>query len=300
MGKTEIEWADFTFNPFIGCTKVSPGCQNCYAERRSHRFPEQGQWGPGAPRKRTSVANWRKPLAWAKAARALGTARDPGWNGALSGHYARRARPRVFCASLADWLDHEAPAEWLADLLALISQTPELDWLLLTKRPQLWRERVTVAMAGCFDEDPLTLMESWLGGDPPSNVWVGTSVEDQRRADERIPRLLEIPARVRFLSCEPLLGPVELPRQERLSANGLTTAEVGNWGNVPAPRFHWVIAGGESGPGARPMQVEHARSLRDQCAEAGVSFFMKQMGGTRKPFHEIPDDLMLREFPHAW
>ena len=286
MGEsTAIEWADHTFNPWSGCTKVSPGCANCYAERLSTRGMTNGkgertlgQWGPGAPRKRTSVANWRKPLAWAKAARALGTARDPGWNGALSGHYARRARPRVFCASLADWLDHEAPAEWLADLLALISQTPELDWLLLTKRPQLWRERVTVAMAGCFDEDPLTLMESWLGGDPPSNVWVGTSVEDQARADERHRHLKAIPARVHFWSAEPLLGAVLLPDDPP----------------------DWVIAGGESGPGARPMQVEHARSLRDQCAEAGVSFFMKQMGGTRKPFHEIPDDLMLREFPHAW
>ena len=286
MGEnTAIEWADHTFNPWSGCTKVSPGCANCYAERLSARGMTNGkgertlgQWGPGAPRKRTSVANWRKPLAWAKAARALGTARDPGWNGALSGHYARRARPRVFCASLADWLDHEAPAEWLADLLALISQTPELDWLLLTKRPQLWRERVTVAMAGCFDEDPLTLMESWLGGDPPSNVWVGTSVEDQARADERHRHLKAIPARVHFWSAEPLLGAVLLPDDPP----------------------DWVIAGGESGPGARPMQVEHARSLRDQCAEAGVSFFMKQMGGTRKPFHEIPDDLMLREFPHAW
>lgn len=285
MGEnTAIEWADHTFNPWSGCTKVSPGCANCYAERLSARGMTNGkgertlgQWGPGAPRKR-SVANWRKPLAWAKAARALGTARDPGWNGALSGHYARRARPRVFCASLADWLDHEAPAEWLADLLALISQTPELDWLLLTKRPQLWRERVTVAMAGCFDEDPLTLMESWLGGDPPSNVWVGTSVEDQARADERHRHLKAIPARVHFWSAEPLLGAVLLPDDPP----------------------DWVIAGGESGPGARPMQVEHARSLRDQCAEAGVSFFMKQMGGTRKPFHEIPDDLMLREFPHAW
>ena len=295
MGKTEIEWADFTFNPFIGCTKVSPGCQNCYAERRSHRFPEQGQWGPGAPRKRTSPANWRKPLAWAKAAlgprarcadcglprgfhgAVLAEAGDPQCDAGVRREFLAQ-RPRVFCASLADWLDHEAPTEWLADLLALISQTPELDWLLLTKRPQLWRERVTVAMAGCFDEDPLTLMESWLGGDPPSNVWVGTSVEDQARADERHRHLKAIPARVHFWSAEPLLGAVLLPDDPP----------------------DWVIAGGESGPGARPMQVEHARSLRDQCAEAGVSFFMKQMGGTRKPFHEIPDDLMLREFPHAW
>ena len=301
MGEnSSIEWTDHTWNPVSGCTKVSPGCANCYAEKLSSRFPHLGSWGPGAERKRTSAANWRKPLAWARAARAAvypchlcgkqatcfgvyedpqGQAPRPACDGCC-GHGCEdgwckpiaELRPRVFCASLADWLDPEWPAEVLADMLALIAQTPELDWLLLTKRPQLWQERVTVAMAGCFDEDPLTLMESWLGGDPPSNVWIGTSVEDQARAEERIPRLLEIPARVRFLSCEPLLGLVDLGLDDPIryvQAGGLPP---------PDPIVHWVIAGGESGPGARPMHPAWARSLRDQCVEAGVAFHFKQWG----------------------
>lgn len=298
MGEnTAIEWADHTFNPWSGCTKVSPGCANCYAERLSARGMTNGkgertlgQWGPGAPRKRTSAANWRKPLRWDR------EAEPQPCEGCCScssvGHYSPlcdgsglvSVRPRVFCASLADWLDPEVPAEWLADLLALIERTPHLDWLLLTKRPELWRERLEAAtdwdglIDGRLNQGADDMVSDWLKGLTPANVWIGTSVEDQQRADERIPHLLRIPARVRFLSCEPLLGPVTLPALEKLDRSGLRTAEIGNWGNVPAPRFHWVIAGGESGPGARPMHPEWVRSLRDQCQAAGVAFHFKQWG----------------------
>ncbi len=275
MGEnTAIGWATHTFNPWTGCTKVSPACTNCYAETMCNRFPHLGEWGPGAERKRTGAANWKKPLAWnRKAERAQST-----WERVET--FGRRpARPRVFCASLADWLDAEVPVEWLADLLNLIVATPHLDWLLLTKRPELWRGRLEETEAlhddlpGCLPGDAAlvardaALVADWLAGTPPNNVWIGVTVEDQKRADERIPKLLEIPARVRFLSCEPLLSDVDLhaPDHPAVKHSG-------------AAAIDWVIAGGESGPKARPSHPDWFRSLRDQCEEAGVPFFFKQWG----------------------
>lgn len=217
---TKIEWADHTFNPWVGCTKVSAACDHCYAEGWAKRTGHPELWD--GDRRRTTAGNWRQPLKWAKAARAAGT------------------RPRVFCASLADVFDNQVPAEWRADLWDLIYQTPELDWLLLTKRPQ----NIEKMLPRYWDESP--------------NVWFGTTVENQEEADRRIPSLLAVRAAKRFLSCEPLLGPVNLTR-----LGGM---------------LHWVIAGGESGPGARPMSIQWARSLRDQCQAAGVAFHFKQWG----------------------
>jgi len=224
---TKIEWAHDTFNPWTGCAKVSPACQHCYAEGFA-RFPHIGTWGASGARMRTSDANWKKPLAWDRQAKAAGT------------------RRRVFCASLADVFEDRADLDPMrADLWRLIKQTPSLDWLLLTKRP--------------------ARMASWAAEHGwPENAWAGTTVEDQRRADERIPALLQVPARVRFLSMEPLLGPVDL--------SGYTM------GGVPAVPLHWVIAGGESGPNARPMHPKWVRSLRDQCIQADVPFHFKQWG----------------------
>jgi protein gp37 len=252
---SKIEWTDHTFNPWIGCTKVSPGCAHCYAEGEDKRrgWTSEG-WGKGKPRKRTSDSYWKQPLKWNREASCVAPGLQPPrvtvqrttvmHGGTVSVH-----RPRVFCASLADWLDDEVPIEWLADLLALIHATPNLDWLLLTKRPENFEERIARARPS---------ISFWRHGNPPENVWLGTSVEDQKRADERIPLLLSIPSKVRFLSCEPLLGPVEL---------------------MPgASRMDWVIVGGESGHGARPMHPDWARSLRDQCLAAGVPFFFKQWG----------------------
>lgn len=202
--KSKIAWCDHTFNPWEGCAKVSPGCTNCYAETRNQRFGGDN-WGVGKPRRRTSEANWRQPLKWNREADRL-------LSGELTADPDKVRRPRVFCASLADWLDPEVPIEWLADLLVLIAETPHLDWLLLTKRPQLWRERMGAIAA---DEWGLPLgaailAQQWLAGTAPANIWLGTTVEDERRADERIPALLTIPAEVRFLSMEPLLEQVDL------------------------------------------------------------------------------------------
>jgi len=234
MKNSKIEWTDHTFNPWEGCTKVSPGCANCYAENRNARFGggTAPNWGFCAPRRRTSVDNWNKPLKWDREAAQEQHAYSEACRDGQVDECCLTPprRPRVFCASLADWLDDEVPIEWLADLMDLIRRTPNLDWLLLTKRPQNWRARVEAVMAFAMFSPAHHAMLPWLGkwhpdhdsgggvkGSPvpPENVWVGTSVEDQTRANERIPRLMDIPAKVRFLSCEPLLGPVAADSRER-------------------------------------------------------------------------------------
>lgn len=262
---SKIEWTDASFNPWTGCTRISPGCDNCYAATMAKRNPRVfGSWDPGAPRQRTSEHNWRQPLAWNRRAAREGR------------------RIRVFCASMADVFDNQAPPEWRADLWALIAATPHLTWMLLTKRPQ--------NVAGM-------LPDGWGDGWP--NVWLGTTVENQAEADRRIPHLLAVPAKLRFLSCEPLLGPVDLGRVRVPEKEGADDGwrfdclQVGdyytqveddgrhtNGGDGPwrGARVDWVIAGGESGPGARPMHPDWARTLRDQCATAGVPFFFKQWG----------------------
>ena len=235
---SKIEWTDHTFNPWEGCQKVGPGCDYCYAETRNARYGGgvAANWGPGAPRRRTSVANWRKPLAWNRNADAF---------------YAEHGRrQRVFCASLADVFDNAVPIEWLRDLCSLIELTPNLDWLLLTKRIGNVFERLIEARS-----------HDWLAG--RRNVWLGITVVNQAEVDRDIPKLLRTPANLRFLSIEPMLGPISLNR-----CMGL--------GFGPAPM--WVIAGGESGPDARPAHPDWFRSLRNQCAEVGVPFLFKQHG----------------------
>ncbi len=253
---SKIEWTDHTFNPWIGCTKVSAACDHCYAEvatpTRTLRASGAETWGPHAPRKRTSAANWKKPLAWNRKAEAEGR------------------RYRVFCASLADVGDnhHTILREWRDDLMNMVERTPHLDWLFLTKRPQ----------------NIPRLYPEWMAvGEWPANVWLGTTVENQTEADRRIPHLLAVPAAVRFLSVEPMLGPVDLTEvaQDRpdLRAKVILDPLNGIGGfKGPCPRIHWVICGGESGPGARPMHPDWARSLRDQCVAAGVAFHFKKWG----------------------
>lgn len=274
MGEqTAIEWCDHTFNPWEGCTKVSPGCLNCYAENRNKRFAGGKNWGKGAPRRRTSVHNWNEPCRWDREAfNQWCAARGKGLS------FLEPRRPRVFCASLADWLDDEVDVAWLADLLRLIRKTPHLDWLLLTKRPENWKERLDCVLdfePVTADEETLGLSDwilDWYNGKPPKNVWIGTSAEDQPRADLRVPLVLKIPALVRFLSCEPMLARVEFSDVTKRSD------AVQQLGKKSLDGIHWVICGGESGPGARPMHPDWARSLRDQCASAGVAFFFKQWG----------------------
>ncbi len=221
MAETKIEWANYTMNPWLGCTKVSSGCDNCYAEAMmDHRFGKV-QWGPHGERKRTSEVTWRKPLQWARAARAIGK------------------RPRVFCASLADVFDNQVPNEWRSKLWDLIAATPELDWLLLTKRPENILNMISEPML--------------------PNIWLGTTAEDQKHFDHRYIKLSNIPAVVHFISYEPALGPLSIRE------------------SYPFP--DWIICGGESGPNRRQMDERWARNLRDECAERSIPFFMKQMTG---------------------
>lgn len=300
MGQdTQIEWTDYTFNPWIGCTKVSPGCARCYAEEQDNfRFSKTlggatkeqpiSHWGKGAPRYRTSASNWKEPVKWDRLA--------------AGGHHEER--PRVFCASLADWLDEEVPIEWLADLLKLIHDTPNLDWLLLTKRPGNWRERIEDVLKWIeaqpgwgLDkvEPPRLALRNWLADwlvlhKALANVWMGATVENQAMADERIPELLRIPAKVRFLSCEPLLEGIHVWRL---------------WEKHGKP--DWVIIGGESGPKARGCNVEWIRSLVKECQAAGVAAFVKQLGSLHDgppckdakggDMAEWPEELRVREWP---
>ena len=276
---TKIEWCDSTFNPWEGCTKVGPGCDHCYAEARNHRFGG-GNWGPGAPRRRTSADNWQNPIRW---------------NRAHEKFYAEHGRRRrVFCASLADWLDNEVPIEWLVDLLDLIRQTPNLDWLLLTKRIGNWLCRLELAAfhlrhdISRNDRRQATLewIQEWLDGEAPANVWLGSTVVNQIEADRDIPKLLATPAVVRFLSMEPLLGAVDLRKwigsapvfpgaSTHLSPDGYERQDIG--GGI-LDGIDWIIAGGESGHKARPMEPDWVRSLRDQCAATDTPFLFKQWG----------------------
>jgi protein gp37 len=318
--QTKIEWATSSWNPWLGCTKVSPGCANCYAEISTPVRAARGQgnelWGKGNPRRRTSASYWNDPLKWN---RQCEPDRVSGEASEVALFPESRNRPRIF-PSLCDWLDDEVPIEWLADFLRLIHDTPHLDWLLLTKRPENFERRLGSIKMG--DADVESGFAAWclewalVGGElvggphdgyepqPPPNVWLGISVEDQKRADERIPALLKIPARVRFLSVEPMLGPVQL--------KGFRTQA-----GTP-PLLHWVIVGGESGPKARMCNPEWIRSVLKQCQAAGVACFVKQLGATtgqtwsvspgmghplpiRHPKggdpSEWPEDLRVREFP---
>jgi protein gp37 len=231
---SQIEWTHHTFNPWWGCTKVSPACDNCYAElwakRMGHRL-----WGTDAPRRFFSDTHWREPLIWNEEA-------------GNAGH-----RERVFCASMADVFERRSDLNaQRTRLWDLIERTPNLDWLLLTKRPQ-------------NIERTIPWQSDW-----PSNIWLGTSVENQTQAEKRLPYLLKSPAVVRFLSCEPLLGQLNLSTW--FNKNGLYPID-------------WVIAGGESGPNSRPMHPDWAVTLLHQCQEFNVPFHFKQWG------HWVPAEL---------
>lgn len=244
MKDSEISWTHHTFNPWWGCARISPGCVHCYADTLASRWGHE-LWRRHGPRRAMSDNYWRQPLTWnRKAADTDGPV-------------------RVFCASMADVFEgHPEPEvralqdKERARLWDLIEATPNLTWMLLTKRPE--------NVAG---------MVPW-GDEWPGTAWMGVSAEDQRRADERIPILRSIPAVVRFVSTEPLIGPVKL-RDEWITSELLG---FGPFGAETSPCISWVICGGESGREARPMRPDWARSLRDQCAAAGVAFHFKQWG----------------------
>lgn len=257
---TSIPWCDHTFNVAWGCWKISPGCENCYADAWDARFGGD-HWGRSSPRRLFGEKHWTEPLKWNRGAE------------------AESRRHRVFCSSMTDvFLDDEAVKGELPKLWALIRETPWLDWQLLTKRPERIAE---------------SLPSDWGSGYP--NVWLGVSAESQKYADIRQPILCEIPAAIRWLSVEPMLESIDFE---------------GDMGGID-----WVVCGGESGAKARPFEWAWAESLRDQCDDADVAFFMKQFGSNawcegcegRFPMSfkdskggdpsEWPADLRIREFP---
>lgn len=293
---TKIEWTDHTFNPWIGCTKVGPGCDHCYAENLMDTRMGVAAWGAGNPRVRTKEANWKMPLRWNAQADAF-----------MAQHGRRQ---RVFCASLADVFDNAVDPQWRADLFELIRATPNLDWLLLTKRIGNAAAMIQAALA-TMDIGYSVPFAAW----PWPNVWIGATVVNQAEADRDIPKLLQVPAAKRFLSMEPLLGHVNLrslPMGEgEIDALKADTweQEIDRWRDTDEDwieqfedwysvnlsdgltgpmhsTINWVIVGGESGPGARPMHPDWARSLRDQCDAAGVPFLFKQWGEWMPTIHD--------------
>jgi protein gp37 len=256
MGQeTGISWCHSTFNPWHGCTKISPGCDNCYAETLDKRFGEP-HWGKGVPRKVMSDAYWKEPLKWNRLAAASGKP----W--------------RVFCASMADVMDDEAPAGQRERLWELIDNTPNLTWLLLTKRP--------------------TRYTSYLPPDgfKHGNVWLGTSAENHRFYEVRWSVLRIVSQEfdlVSFVSYEPALGPLRVLEFAR---------EHDSDGHSTSP--DWLICGGESGSGRRPMEQSWAEDVASDCEIVGTKFWMKQLSAQTpaKGADLIPAHLLIHEFPN--
>lgn len=223
---TAIEWTDRTFNPWTGCTKISPGCDHCYAEGWSKRTGIV-KWGKN-PRKRTTDAYWKAPHAWQRQS---------------ADFFAKHGRKqRVFCASLADVFDNKVDKQWRKDLFAMIKLTPDLDWQLLTKRP----------------ENIAKMLPSDWGSTGYDNVWLGFTAEDQIRFDKRKRFLNEIPATRWFVSYEPAIGPLRITEDD--------------------PKPDWLIVGGESGHGARPMAPEWVDGILEDCRILNIAPFFKQWG----------------------
>lgn len=327
---TKIEWTDETWNPVTGCTKVSQGCKHCYAERLAPKvFAGQkvtirasGFHGEAAqhdtiigerlrvftdvkchPERIEAPLHWKKPR-------------------------------RVFVNSMSDLFHEDVPEEFIDKVFAAMALAPQHVYQVLTKRPARMRDYMQAVVNGQRNlcESAVEIRKSFIGGlmvatahgvriqegaHPPFQpwpfLWLGVSVEDQATADERIPLLLQTPAAVRFLSCEPLLGPIDLRNLEvpRRYGSGLLDAFTLDFKThhqevmAGPPSGHgpidWVIAGGESGPKARPAHPDWFRSLAEQCRATGVAFFMKQMTerGRKIPFEDFPAELQVREYPHA-
>lgn len=308
---TEIAWADDTFNPWWGCVRVSPGCEHCYAETFAAKRFALPIWGAHAERKAMSPAHWKLPHRWNREAEAAGK------------------RRRVFCASMADVFElgsdrNVTAARVLSEgrerLWEAIAATPNLDWMLLTKRP----ENVHLLSPWPCPKDDSAAAYAECALQWPKNVWVGTTVEDQKRAEERIPWLLEIPAAVRFVSAEPLLGPVDLTNvmpyylRPELSGIASPTARFDAFrGHLKGPndmlpgKVDWLIIGGESGPGARAFNPTWAKDLISQTRGTRCAVFMKQMGDNvlnlaRVPLSrkggnpaEWPEEFRVRQWPRG-
>lgn len=243
--QSAISWTDATFNPWIGCTKVSPGCDHCYAERDNGRRKWVPGWGAGVPRRRTKT--WGDPIRWNR------TAIETGY------------KPRVFCASLADVFDNEVPDEWRTDLWQLLRDTPNLRWILLTKRIGNVMKMVPA---------------DW----PFAHVGIMATMVNQEEYDRDRFKLRDVPAPWRGISAEPLLGRIVLDHASHLGSHWLD----------------WMITGGESGPDFRPLDMEAVRYMRDQCADLGITFHHKQNGGFRgKDAGCLVDGVEHKHFPEA-
>jgi protein gp37 len=321
---TGISWTDMTFNPWIGCTKVSPACAHCYAERDfDHRY-HKVTWGPSGTRVLTSDSNWKNPLKWNLKAGQLGIRKRvfcasladvfEDWNGPITDNQGLEVKQCKNCLDYYECDDNQLgclQTRYTMDdvrkrLFQLIDATPNLDWLILTKRPENIRRMYPELFThSCGEPNP-----NWIAAGAANykckcggvvnrwfraNVWLGTSVENQEYADKRTPELIKCRdlAPVLFLSAEPLLGPIDLYR-----------AHVTNMPmqNGPEPtRVDWLVVGGESGDNARPVQLEWIRSLKSQCDAKGVAFHMKQLSqhGTKqyRDFDKFPKDLQVRAFP---
>lgn len=311
QGSSGIAWTDETWNPATGCSKVSLGCEHCYGESMSRRT-RRDRWKP-----------WTRANEHSNVLTHEGRLRDPfRW-------YEPR---RVFVCSMGDLFHERLSDSVVADVFGIMGAAWWHTFQVLTKRPERMCGFLTMCaykinqrvfhwsgelLDGAFRAKTYARREGYGIGLPPwplPNVWVGTSVEDQRRADERIPHLLGTPAVLRFVSCEPLLGPIDFSDEP---TDALST--MGRWSYLD--ELDWMIVGGESGPRARPMHPEWVRSIRDQCREVGVPFFLKQMGTAwakggairergddylgkldykgAKP-EQWPEDLRVREMPARW
>lgn len=313
-GTSKIEWTDATWNPVRGCEIVSKGCTNCYAMKQAHRFSADGQ----------AYAHLTKM-----------TKGGPVWTGKvrlvpeLLDWPLRRAKPlRIFVNSMSDLFHEDVPDEFINKVFAVMSCTTRHTYQILTKRPQRmldwWHRRPKDHWGDPEDINPTEVWPKWTparngrGGydncgpsSPFENVHIGVSIEDQATADERIPLLLQMPAAVRWISAEPLLGPVQLTHlatescasecchaQRHDALSGRFVCDLSDESYSDGPHLDWVVAGGESGPGARPSHPDWFRSLRDQCATAEVPFFFKQWGdwGYESNHPELGSKLLLRQF----
>lgn len=325
---SKIQWTEKTWNPLAGCKEVSPGCTNCYAAVMAHRLAAMGQ----EKYQGTTHKLDNGKVVWTGKINLMGedTLTEP----------LKRPKPTMyFVNSMSDLFHEDVPDDFILLVFAVMAYTPQHTYQILTKRAEraerwfkwmsnqdCYSPQEMIANEYCMEYSrPASKRFDW----PLPNVWMGVSVEDQKRADERIPHLLNCPAAVRFLSCEPLLGPVNVSRSlsrlinEQATLHTFTEDAVAAYGATPPEgravtlivngMVNWVIVGGESGPGHRPANLDWIRSVRDQCKAAGVPCFIKQLGsscirGANDPVFtyrdskggdpsEWPEDLRIREMP---
>ena len=321
---TGIEWTDATWQATHGCSIVSPGCTNCYAMKMASRLERMGQAAyTGLTQQTKAGAVWNGNVRAAS-------------DHALTQPMRWKKPRRIFVDSMADLFAEDVEDAWINRAFAIMALCPQHTFQVLTKRPERMRDYIgtrsgdwQIVLPDAFPPGTLPITQNDVhrhigqvakfSYDPPTpawplqNVWLGTSVEDQQRADERIPHLLATPAAIRFLSCEPLLGEIDLtsiptshreqvadtPHSVWRTVSALT-GESGHgstlgptWTGRKGAHIDLVIAGGESGPNRRRVNLDHMRSLRDQCAIAGVAFFGKQ----DDKVHDLPLDLLIRQMP---